>query len=185
MKLAVHKRTGTKKSEITRIRYEGDIPGVLYGPRRKSETIFIKGPEFQTILRTIEKGKLSTTVFDLQVDKEEHKALVKEVQYHKTTYNIIHIDFELLSQDVEVVVKVPISFIHAVDCVGVKLGGFLRKVIRYVKISCLPKHIPESFTLDVKNLNIGDSLKISDIDFPKEVRTISSLKEVAVVVAKR
>jgi len=185
MKLSAFKRTGEKKSEITKIRISQDIPGVIYGPKHKNENIFIKGDAFGAALRQIPKGKLATTVFDLNLDGKDYKAIVKDIQYHRTTYNILHIDFEIVEKDVPITVNVPITFKNQMDCAGVKLGGFLRQVIRAVKVRCLLKDLPKEFIIDVKEMNILDSRRLSDLVFPKNVHPLANLKEVAAVVAKR
>jgi large subunit ribosomal protein L25 len=186
MKLRVLKRASMKKSEIKKIRREGDIPAVIYVKGKSTDAVAIKGDEFTTALRTMQPGRLSTTVFTLVDDSgKERRVIVKEVQYHPTTYNILHLDFEELFSDVKVKVKVPIELTGAVDCIGVKLGGNLRQVIRHLRISCLPKDIPDALQVDVKNMAMFDSKKLSDIEIPQTVRPLVDLNEVAVIVAKR
>ncbi len=185
MKIKVFKRTGKSKGIVNRIRFEGDIPGVFYGPRKKSEKIFIKGADFAKIQRKLGAGNLATVLFDLEVEQETHKALLKGIQYHRTTYEVIHIDFEIVEQDLPVNVNIPIRCIHEADCAGVKLGGILRQVIRTLKVSCLPKDIPQKFTIDVKDLQMMQSKRLSDIAIPEKVKPVANMQEVAVVVAKR
>jgi large subunit ribosomal protein L25 len=84
-----------------------------------------------------------------------------------------------------VTVNVPIQILGLADCVGIKLGGFLRQVIRSLKVSCLPKHIPQEFELDVRDLNVGQSKRLSDIAIPGTARPIGRMSEVAVVIAKK
>jgi len=186
MKLAAFKRTGKKKSEAKDIRREGDIPAVLYGPKIKPENIFVKGAEFHAMLRKLGEGRLATTVFQIELEKKTYNAIIKDIQYFVTQFKRIqHVDFEALADDVPVNVNVPIQYTGVVDCAGIKLGGILRQVIRSVKVRCLPKHIPEQFQIDVKELQIGGAKRLSDIEMPKEVRPMAQMKEVAVVIAKR
>ena len=110
---------------------------------------------------------------------------MKGIQYHRTTYEVIHIDFEIVEQDLPVNVNIPIRCIHEADCAGVKLGGILRQVIRTLKVSCLPKDIPQKFTIDVKDLQMMQSKRLSDIAIPEKVKPVANMQEVAVVVAKR
>jgi large subunit ribosomal protein L25 len=98
---------------------------------------------------------------------------------------VSHIDFEELFEDVPVSVKVPIQCIGVADCVGVKLGGFLRQIIRHVKVECLPKQIPQNFLVDVQDLGIRQAKKLSDIAIPKGVKPLAKMDEVVVVVSKR
>lgn len=186
MKLQVRKRNQLKKSETKKIRREGDIPCALYIRGKATDSIIANGAEFRALMRDVQPGRLSTTVFTLtDVHGKTRRAILKEIQYEPTTYNVIHLDFEELFDNVKVKVKVPIECTGAVDCVGIKLGGILRQVIRHVLVSCLPKDIPEAFQLDVKNLALFETKRLSDIEMPQTIRAIANLKEVAVVIAKR
>jgi len=185
MKLTVKKRDGQKKSELTRIRAEKDIPAVFYAVGRENVLITIDGHEFRGVIRKMEKGHLPTTVFELEIDGKTVSALVRDIQYHRTTYDIIHLDFHELSDDRTVDVLVPVRCINAADSVGVKLGGFLRPVKRHVKVRCKRKDLPTAFDLDVKGMNIGHSLRVKHLSVPENVNVLLEDKDVLVVMAKR
>lgn len=186
MKLQVFKRPTLKKSESKRIRREGNIPAVIYVHGKTAEAIAVSGMDFSGLLRTIQPGRLSTTVIALKDDDgRERRAIVKEVQYHPTNYQVQHLDFEELLEDTKVNVNVPIECIGIVDCIGVKLGGTLRQVIRQLRVRCLPKDIPSVFMIDVKNMGQSESRRLADLEIPQTVRPIADLNEVAVVIAKR
>lgn len=185
MKLKVLKRVGSKRSENGRIRREGNIPAVLYSPGKPNEMISVDGVEFAEVLRKIVSGRLATTKFVLLEGTNEIPAVIKDIQYHPTTYNIIHLDFQRMLPGTPVSVNVPIEFSGVADCVGIKLGGFLRTVLRQVRVSCAPEKLPEAFSIDVKDLAIGQSKRLSAIQMPEGVRPLVDLKEVAVVIAKR
>lgn len=185
MKLEVQKRTSGKKGKTNQLRREGKIPAILYGLNQQVFPIQVNGDEMKAILREIKQGLLPTTQFELTLEGKKHKAIVKEIQYQVASYEIEHIDFMLLADESPVTVNVPIQLIGAADCAGVKLGGFIRQVIRSLKVSCLPKHIPQEFTLDVRELNIAESRTLGDIQIPSNVRPIARLSEVAVVVGKK
>lgn len=185
MKLAIQKRTAGKKGEINKLRREGNVPGILYGNNEAGIPISLKNEEFAAMLRNLKPGLLATTIFELQLGDKKHKAIVKDIQYHVTSYSVLHVDFVLLSDKTPVTVNVPIQMAGTADCVGVKLGGFLRQVIRTLKVSCLPKDIPQEFVVDVRELNIAQSKKLSDIAIPAHVRPIAKMSEVAVIVGKK
>lgn len=186
MKLQVLKRDNLKKSETKRLRREGYIPGALYVKGKATDAIALSGAEYTALVRTITPGRLSTAVFTL-VDAQGHqrRAILKEIQYEPTTYRVDHLDFEELFDDVKIKVKVPIEFTGVVDCIGVKLGGVLRQVIRYLRVACLPSDIPEFLPLDVRSLQMAEKKRLSDLEIPPTVRPIANLNEVVVVVAKR
>ncbi len=185
MKLAVKQRVSEKKKDIKEIRRDGHIPAIIYSSKGQSEKLIIDGAEFKTVLREMKPGQLPTTIFTLSDGKKERRAIVKDIQYYLTTYVVSHIDFEELIDDVPVNVKVPVNCIGIGDCMGIKLGGFLRQVVRHVKVECLPKHIPAEFIVDVKDLGIRQSKRLKDIVMPAGVRALESQEEVLVVIAKR
>ncbi len=186
MKLQTVKRSKDSKSEVKRLRREGFIPAVLYVKGEAGDTLAVNRNEFGAYLRHIKPGHLPTTIFTLTDDKgNERRVLVKEIQYDVTSYAVKHLDFEELIKDQKVNVKVPIECIGAADCVGIKLGGVLRQVIRHVRVRCLPKDLPSFFELDVRELGIKQSKRLAQLDIPETVRPLADLNEVVAVIVKR
>jgi large subunit ribosomal protein L25 len=185
MKVQVTKRSATKKSEINVIRREGNIPAVLYQKDKEGEALSLDGNEFNTLLRKITPGRLSTTIFELvEGQSKPRRVLLKEIQYDPTNYKIIHLDLEELVDNTPISVKVPIECVGVMDCVGIKLGGNLRQVVRTVRVRCLPKDLPSFFQVDVRAMAVGDTKRLKDLGIPDSVRTLSNLNEVAVVISK-
>lgn len=183
MKLNITKRANATKGQLYEVRRAGDIPAVLCSAGNPSKKITINGVEFKTVLRGLTPGRLSTTQFTLVDGSTEVTAIVKEIQYHPTTYDILHIDFMVLANKVRV--RVPVECEGVADCQGIKLGGFLRQVIRYAKIECPADQIPPFFSVDIRDLSIGDVKRLSDVKFPEGIRPLSKMSEVVVVIAKR
>jgi large subunit ribosomal protein L25 len=186
MKLKMLTRPSESKSAVKKLRRENSIPAVIYGFGKEAEKIAVESPEFTAHLRSVQPGRLSTTIFTL-VDShgKERRAILKEIQYKVTTYDVIHLDFEELQDKVMVNVKVPIEPINFAECPGVKLGGVLRQVIRHLRVRCLPKDIPQAFVLDAKDMGPRESRRLSDLDIPNTVRPLTNLNEVAAVIVKR
>lgn len=184
MELTIFKRS-TSRSEKKKIRLQKDIPAVLYGKDKENFFIYVKGSEFDEILRKIKKGNLSTTLFTLKEGSHKYKALIKEIQYHRTTYNIEHIDFLILDDKLPIKVKVPIEYTGVNECPGIKLGGVLRRVVRTLLVQCLPKDMPQEFYIDVSTLGMEESKRLSDIVLPKNIKPLGQLGEVAVAISKR
>lgn len=185
MKLTVTNRPAARKSEAKEIRRKGNIPAVLYSAGNSCENLEINGDQFKAVIRGIKSGRLSTTRFTLSDGKKDRAAIVKDIQYHPTTYQILHLDFEELIDNTPVNVKVPIHCTGIVECMGIKLGGFLRQVIRTVKVECLPQDIPTEFLVDIRDLGIRQSKRLRDLKFPSGVRPLAPVEEVVVVIAKR
>lgn len=186
MKLNVRTRTAGKKSESKQLRRAGQIPAIIYKRGKEGHNIALTTSEFNAHMREIQPGRLSTQVFEL-VDEtgKTHRALLKEIQYHVTKYDVIHLDFEELVDNVPVNVKVPIECTGIVDCIGIKLGGVLRQVIRHLKVRCLPKDIPSAFVLDIKSMQQRDTRRLKDLNIPQTIRPLVDLNEVAVAIVKR
>lgn len=185
MELTVTSRAAGKKSETKKLRREGKIPAVLYSKGEKGREIVVDGTEFQKLLNTTPTGTLSSKILTLLIDGKKVRVLVKDIQYHVTTYQVVHLDFEELHEDVPVSLNVPVTCVNTVDCVGVKLGGVIRQVVRQVRVSCLPKDIPAQFELDVRELGLGQGLKLSKLKIPQGVRASLKSNELAVLIAKK
>lgn len=186
MKLKLVSRSADKKGETKSLRRANMIPSIIYAQGKQAETIALNSAELSALMRTVPSGRLSTTILTLVGENgSERKAIIKDIQYHPTTYNVLHLDFEELIDGQPVNVKVPIECTGVVDCVGVKLGGVLRQVIRHLRVRCLPKDIPSAFQLDVRSMDARDSRRLSDLEMPNTVRPLADLREVAVVIAKR
>jgi large subunit ribosomal protein L25 len=186
MELNYQKRAAARKSESNKIRREGGIPAIIYVRGGASENVAVEKSAFSGILRQVQSGRLSTTIFSLQADKgKARRAILKEIQYHPTTYDVIHLDFEELLDDHKVNVKIPIECFGMGDCPGIKLGGVLRQVIRSVPVSCLPGDIPEAFQLDVSTMGMRDARRLRDLNIPETLRPLVDLNEVAVAIVKR
>jgi large subunit ribosomal protein L25 len=186
MKLQTVKRAAESKSEVNRLRREGFIPAVLYVKGKSGETIAVKANEFNTYLRNVKPGHLPTTIFTLvDADRRERRVVIKDIQYAITTYDVTHLDFEELVEDHKINIKVPIECVGQVDCLGIKLGGVLRQVIRHVRVRCLPRDLPTYFELDVRELGLKQSKRLSDLQIPKTVRPLVDLNEVVAVIVKR
>lgn len=186
MKLQLLKRTAEKKSESKQIRREGNIPAIIYVQGKPAEPITVKNSEMAAVLRNVQPGRLSTTILELVPESgKSRRVVIKDIQYHVTTYNVQHLDFQELHEKEKITLNIPIECTGIVDCVGIKLGGALRQVIRALRVSCLPKDIPNSFEVDIKEMGLGDVKRLSDLKIPNTIRPIANLKEVAITIVKR
>lgn len=186
IEIQIEKRLAQSKGETNRLRNAGRVPVVIYSQKTKPENASLASVDFAAVLRNVESGFLPTTTFKL-VDEsgKVRRAIVKDIQYHVTTYNVIHLDFQELQDDVDVRVKVPVDCTGQVDCVGVKLGGFLRPVMRHVKVCCKPKVLPRSFQIDVSSLGLNQLKQVKDLDIPKGVQVLNRMEDTVVTVVKR
>ncbi|MBI5345663.1 MAG: 50S ribosomal protein L25 [Chlamydiae bacterium] len=186
MELTIFKRTGKKQSDLNKIRWEKNIPAIVYSSGMPNENIYISGAEFNKILRELKEGELSTTIFTLKDGNKTFKAIVKGIEYNKTDYAVIHLDFMRIFDDKQVVVRIPVNCIGVNECKGLKLGGIFRQILRGLKVKCLPKDMPKEFVIDVTDMEITHSRAVNDLAMPKGVSPIlRNPKEVIVVIGKR
>lgn len=183
--LATQQRNELSKGATKQLRRAGSIPAVLYGKGTDPQSVSVDCAAFEAALRKTADGQLATTRFTLEIDGKSTEAIVKGIQYHVTTYEILHLDFERLVEGAEVTVKVPLRYEGVAECAGVKLGGVMRKVIRAVSVRCTPDNIPAEFVLDVRRLGLKQSKRVRDIALPEGVKMLSKGEEVVVVIAKR
>lgn len=186
MELKMFSRPGEKKSQAKSARLVGLIPAVLYSQGKTGEAISVESAVFTNFLAKLKRGRLPTVQFTLVNEKgEKRQAIIKDIQYNITNYNVIHLDFQEVHSDEELNIKVPIECIGVADCVGINHGGVLRQVIRSVKVRCLPKNIPAYFELNISSLELKQTKRLRDLQIPENVRPLADLNEVAVVIAKR
>lgn len=151
------------------------IPAVIYGP--KIENLSISIPEVDAVKYTTRHG-YENTIFTLKSDDKKLdgvKVLTKEVDIHAVSRRPLHVDF--FAPDMTQVVRVEVEVRLTGKAAGTMEGGLVSQVKREVEIECLPLEIPEHFELDISNLQLDDSMHVSDIQFPQGVKVITSLNE--------
>ena len=160
LKLKAKLREGTGKSFAKKLRNEGDVPGVVYGHGEPALCISVKEKDFHDITK---KSLYGVEVVNLEIKgRETFWSLVKIVQKDPITEKVLHIDFQHLHKGEKITVNVPIRGIGTP--VGEKEGGILEQVAHEIKVSALPSNISSVFTVDVSQLEIGDSVHIKDLD---------------------
>ncbi len=184
--IQIKERTNQTKGATKQLRREQHIPVCIYSKGKAADTASCALVEFETILRTLKPGFLPTTIFALKDSKgKKRRALIKDIQYKPTTYEVMHLDFQELHDDTLIDVKVPIDCLNQMDCQGVKLGGNLRTLLRHLKVRCLPRNIPSHFDVDVRDLGLNQYKRVSDLSIPKDVKSLEKQHEIVVSVLKR
>ena len=158
------KELGKKGSKA--IRNAGLIPSVLYGGDEPIH--FSIGPkEVKNIIYTPE-----FKVADITIDGNTYRAILKDVQYHPVTDAIRHLDFLQLAEGKSVKLEVPVKFVGSAP--GVKVGGKLQQALRRVKIKTTLENIVDQVTLDVSDLELGQAIRIKDIQPQEGVEILNS-----------
>lgn len=161
IKIEAGKRTLGKKSDRKDLRKDFIIPGIMYGQGVEGTPIQFNAPDF---MKAYKQSIGELAIFNIVVDGQEHRCILKDKQIHPVRRDILHVDFLLLNPGHEVSLSLPIKFVG--EAAGAKQGGIVDIIVRNLNIACLPKDIPEDVEVDISALEIGDSLHIKDIKIP-------------------
>ncbi len=161
--------------EIARkLRRQGLIPGIIYGHGEKNVPIVIDRKVLHEILVSGEE------VFDVEFNGEKRIVLLKEIQRHPVTDEIIHFDLQFIHAGEKIRATVPIVLVG--ESKGVKAGGILEQLLHETEVECLPKDLPHKITVDISELDIGESIHLKDIDLGPNVRFTESLESTVVTI---
>jgi len=170
--LDVQTRKEIGSQNIKGLRRENFVPAVVYGGKKNPTPIKVDRRQYERIMRS-HKGQ--SVIFHLNVMEGEKKlhdytAIVKEEQYHPVRDSLLHLDFQRISLEEQIEVKVPV--LARGEAVGVKRdGGSLDQPLRELDVVCLPTNIPENIVINVEMLKIGDAIHVKDILLPNGVKT--------------
>ena len=164
--LDANTRENKTKGQLSAIRNNGNVPGIIYGGKEQNEKISIS----KKILKyTIEKENFLSNIIALSINGKSQNVLPREVIYDVLTDEPIHVDFLRVVPGVKIRIEVPVEFINHEKSPGLKRGGVLNIVRRKVELKCPSEKIPESLTIDLADVDIGESFKISSIKLDSEV----------------
>jgi len=143
------------KSFARKLRRSGEIPCVLYGIEAEPVTLQMNRRAFEKLLTE------TRSVFVVHYGDIKQRTVVKEIQHHPVKGDIIHVDLQRIKAGQEISLAIPLHFVGVSP--GVKMGGVFQELRSELEITCLPKYIPNEIEVDISELNIGDSLHISDL----------------------
>ena len=156
------KNSGSSHSLLNK----GMVPGIVYGKGTEPTKIAFENKALMKLMHT---GAFYSTILDLDIEGKNEKVLPKQLQYHPVTDKLIHFDFLRVQNDTKVTVEVPVEFLNQDTCPGLKKGGVLNLVRREVELICNANNIPNQLQFDLISSEIGDSIKISNIELPEGV----------------
>ncbi|HWP23315.1 MAG TPA: 50S ribosomal protein L25 [Candidatus Binatia bacterium] len=177
LEIQVAPRTPQRKRDAKRLRRNGKIPGVLYGPKTQPVPLQFDKREFSTRIAGLEGSHLVRLKSEAS-ELADKVALVKHMQLDPLRGDVIHADLYEVDLTAKITVRVPLHFVG--KAAGVVRGGILQPIVREVEVECLPLDIPQYFEVDVSALDIGDSIHIGELKVPDGV-TIVAESDVALV----
>ncbi len=162
--LNVELRDKAGKGSARAARRDGLIPAVIYGAKKAPVMVTIKQNELIAILN---RGGFLSNQFELVVDGKKERVLPRDMQLHPVSDQPLHVDFLRLSKGTQVTVEVPVHFFNEEKSPGLKRGGVLNVVRHEVELSVPATEIPGALNVDLEGLEVGDAVKISDIELPE------------------
>jgi large subunit ribosomal protein L25 len=173
-------RDKKRKRDAKRLLRSGKVPGILYGPKTAAVAVEFDKREFSTRIAGLEGSHL-VRLKSASESLADKVALVKEMQFHPISGDVIHADLYEVDLTAKITVRVPLHFVG--KAAGVVRGGILQPIVREIEVECLPLDIPQFFDVDVSELDIGDSIHIDRLSMPEGVTVVSEpdLALVAVV----
>jgi large subunit ribosomal protein L25 len=180
LEIEVKAREPGSKHQARRLRREGKIPAVLYGPKVQPLPLELNRKDFSNRVAGLEGSHL-VRMKSASANLADKVALVKEMQYHPITGDVIHADFYEVDLTARIEVSVPLHFVG--KGAGVVRGGILQPIVREIQVECLPLDIPQYFNVDVSGLDIGDSVHIEDLPMPEGVTAVYDSNFALVTVA--
>ena len=154
-----------------RTRRAGNVPGVVYGAGKDAVNIEMNTKELFLQFR---HEAFHASILSLNLDGKKENVLLRDFQMHPVRNTIQHMDFQRVSANEKIHVKVPFHFLNAETAPGVKIGGgIVAHILTEAEVSCLPKDLPEFIEVDLGALEIGNSVHLSQITLPKGVEFVA------------
>jgi large subunit ribosomal protein L25 len=189
--MATHNITATSrkvegKGASRRLRHSGQVPAIVYGAKATPETVQI---EHNHLWLASQNEWFYSSILQLSVDGKEQKVLLRDMQRHPFKQQILHLDFQRIDENVAIRFNVPLHFLNQeVSPAGKTAGIVVLHELNEIRVSCLPKDLPEFIEVDLSKLDLGDIIHLSQLALPSGV-SLPELKlgkehDVAVVIAR-
>jgi large subunit ribosomal protein L25 len=181
MKVVATTRQAQGTGASRRLRHQGKVPGVLYGARADAVNIEL---DHNPLFHSLKREKFHASVLEMELDGRPEKVLLRDFQMHPYRPLVLHIDFQRVSEDQKIHVRVPLHFVGAENSPAVKLSGAIIGHVRSeLDISCLPRDLPEFIEVDLSHLTAQDTVHARDLKLPSGVSVVLRGKENPVVAS--
>ena len=161
LNITAEERVSKGKSNSRNLRNSNLIPAVIYGGALEAQKIQLLEKD---LVKATQTSGFSSQVLKINLDGKDQDVVLKELQLHPSSQKLIHADFLRVDPDTRITLTIPLHFINEDICAGVKVeGGVVSHLINNIEISCLASNLPEFIEVDVENLEIGDTLTLSQL----------------------
>jgi large subunit ribosomal protein L25 len=167
IEISARKREAQGTGASRRLRRLGRVPGIVYGGDQGPVNIEL---DHKDLFLNLRNEKFHASILTLALDGAKHPVLLRAVNMHPFKAQVQHIDFQRVSKDRKIHMKVPLHFVNAEKSPGVKeQGGVVNHVMNELDIVCFPDDLPEYVEIDLGNLAVGHSLHVREVPLPKGV----------------
>lgn len=167
-------RTNQGKGASRRLRATGRVPGVVYGGGKDAQSVEF---DHKALLRHLKLEAFHASILDMTVEGKKDRVLLRDFQMHPWKEQVQHVDFQRVDPKKKIHMAVPLHFLNADISPGVKLGkGVVQHIINELEIQCLPDDLPEFIEVDLKDLELGHSIHVSEMKLPKGVEPVAKIK---------
>ena len=181
IEINANKRDGQGTGASRRLRRAGKVPGIVYGGDKAPVNIEL---DHKDLLRKLHTEAFHASILTLKLDGGAEQVLLRTFNMQPFKGEVQHVDFQRISKDKKINMKVPLHFINAETSPGVKQqGGLASHVMNELNVACLPDDLPEFVEVDMGGLSVGGSIHVKDIQLPKGVEAILHKGEKPVVAS--
>jgi len=167
IEISARKREAQGTGASRRLRRSGKVPGILYGGDKDAVNIEI---DHQALFLQLRNERFHASILTLDLGGQKEQVLLRAVNMHPFRPLVQHIDFQRVSKDKKIHMKVPLHFVNADKSPGVKeQGGVVNHVLNELDIVCFPDDLPEFIEVNLENLAVGNSLHVRELSMPKGV----------------
>jgi len=162
-------RADKGKGASRRLRRMGKVPGILYGARQDAAPIAL---DHDDLAHHLEHEAFYSHILTLNIGGEKQKVVLKDLQRHPFKPRLQHIDLLRVSATEKLTMRIPIHFINEDKCIGIKQGGGVAShIMTEIEVRCLPADLPEYIELDLADINLGQTIHLSDLKLPDRVES--------------
>ena len=179
--LAGEEKKGSGTGNSRALRREGKLPAIIYGFDENHMISLI----YKDFLKEYHKGNLLSKLVNIKLGKKLLKVIPRDVQIDPVSDAPIHVDFQLIKDSVPIKVDVRVKVINQDKSPGIKKGGILNVVKKYIGLNCIPKNIPGYLEIDVSGFEIGKNIHINDIELPDGITPVDKSNFTVLTIAGR
>jgi large subunit ribosomal protein L25 len=180
IEISARKREAQGTGASRRLRQAGRVPGIVYGGDRSPMNIEL---DHKDLFLNLRNEKFHASILSLDVEGAKEQVLLRAVNMHPYKLLVQHVDFQRVSKDKKIHMKVPLHFVNAEVSPGVKeQAGVVNHVMNELDITCFPDDLPEYIEVDLSSLTVGHSVHVRDLSMPKGVEVAIHKNENPVVV---